>query len=126
MAVGGAKETTMITLVRAMALAATACTAAALVIALRAPQPGGPAVPVVIAPAASRTASHGPGLQPSGGPGPGGGVAGLAGGGCAAGAVPSSWPDLNGPRASRGTAARTVRRRAGRPAAPARSAGPSS
>ena len=76
MAAGGAEETTMITLVRALALAATACTAAAVVIALRTPQPGGPGVPVVIAPAASQTASqtasHGPGLQRSGGPGLGG------------------------------------------------------
>jgi hypothetical protein len=57
----------MITLARASALAATAFTAAAVVIALRTPEHGGAAtVPVYVAPAASQAAS------PASGPGPGG------------------------------------------------------
>jgi hypothetical protein len=57
----------MITLARASALAATAFTAAAVVITLRTPEHGGAAtVPVYVAPAASQAAS------PASGPGPGG------------------------------------------------------
>jgi hypothetical protein len=72
----------MITLVKASALVATALTAAASVVALRMPAPGGAATgPVVVAPAASQ----GSGTGPPGHPDRGGGSAGLPGGGSAAG-----------------------------------------
>jgi hypothetical protein len=114
MTVGGAKETTMITLVRAMALAATACTAAAVVIALRMPEQGGPAVPLVAAPAASQTTSPGPGSGLSGGPGLGAGAAGLAEGRFVAGTVPSG-PGGSAPPAPPHAAGTASGPRSGRP-----------
>jgi hypothetical protein len=80
----------MITLVKASALMATALTAAATVVALRMPAPGGGATaPLVVAPAASQ----GPGAGPPGRAGQTGGSAvgseTATGGGSSGGGTPT-------------------------------------